>query len=168
MLPNDNVRANQTTLQCQHQLTTVRQDECERLNLQHIIISALMRGKLYLAPLQTDARNAPRRILDMGCGTGIWCTEMGMKFSLATRASFLLTLIVAKDFRRTEVVLTNKQSISLAPTDPSPDHRNRHLSYPRRSPRQRQMGSRKLSQRLLGRSLRLHTHAHHARHSPRL
>lgn len=92
MLPNDNVRANQTTLQCQHQLTTVRQDECERLNLQHIIISALMRGKLYLAPLQTDARNAPRRILDMGCGTGIWCTEMGMKFSLATRVSILLTL----------------------------------------------------------------------------
>ncbi|KIW02743.1 uncharacterized protein PV09_05815 [Verruconis gallopava] len=49
--------------------------ENERLNLQYVVLQQLFENKEHFAPLQT-----PRRILDIGTGTGIWCTEMGKKY----------------------------------------------------------------------------------------
>jgi methylase of polypeptide subunit release factors len=36
-----------------------------------------MGGKLWFAPLED-----PKRILDLGTGTGIWCIEMGTLYAL--------------------------------------------------------------------------------------
>jgi SAM-dependent methyltransferase len=46
--------------------------ENERLNMQHIIMRALFSDRNWFAPLKR-----PKRILDIGCGTGKWCLEMG-------------------------------------------------------------------------------------------
>ncbi|TID13988.1 gb [Venturia nashicola] len=64
----------------QHQLTKTRQKEHRRLEIQYLIITALMRGNHYLAPLRKNSRHAPKRILDMGCGTGVWCFDMAKEF----------------------------------------------------------------------------------------
>lgn len=47
--------------------------ENERLDMQHVIIRALFDQRNWFAPLKR-----PKRILDIGCGTGKWCLEMGM------------------------------------------------------------------------------------------
>ena len=47
------------------------QAELERLDIKHHIIMLLSNGHLHLAPLTN-----PRRILDIGTGTGIWAMEM--------------------------------------------------------------------------------------------
>jgi len=41
--------------------------------MQHAIIKALFGQRNWFAPLKR-----PKRILDIGCGTGKWCLEMGM------------------------------------------------------------------------------------------
>jgi ubiquinone/menaquinone biosynthesis C-methylase UbiE len=41
--------------------------------MQHVIIRALFEQHNYFAPLKR-----PKRMLDIGCGTGKWCLEMGM------------------------------------------------------------------------------------------
>lgn len=51
--------------------------EHERLDAQHVLMHLLL-GANYLAPLQ-----APRAILDVGCGTGRWCREMAYRFPQA-------------------------------------------------------------------------------------
>jgi hypothetical protein len=43
--------------------------------MQHAIIKALFHNKNYFAPLKSKK---PKRMLDIGCGTGVWCIEMGM------------------------------------------------------------------------------------------
>jgi ubiquinone/menaquinone biosynthesis C-methylase UbiE len=48
------------------------------LNMQHVIIKALFKNKNWFAPLKR-----PKRVLDIGCGTGIWCLEMGMSCGAA-------------------------------------------------------------------------------------
>jgi ubiquinone/menaquinone biosynthesis C-methylase UbiE len=40
--------------------------------MQHAIIKALFGQRNMFAPLKR-----PKRILDIGCGTGKWCLEMG-------------------------------------------------------------------------------------------
>jgi methylase of polypeptide subunit release factors len=46
--------------------------ECDRLDLQYEALKVLHDNKIFFAPLKD-----PRRILDIGTGTGIWPIEMG-------------------------------------------------------------------------------------------
>ncbi|EGY13471.1 hypothetical protein VDGD_00153 [Verticillium dahliae] len=52
--------------------------ECERLELQGLVMTELFGGKWFLAPF--PAERPPTRILDVGTGTGIWALEMGDRF----------------------------------------------------------------------------------------
>ncbi|KAL1893852.1 hypothetical protein Cpir12675_003920 [Ceratocystis pirilliformis] len=54
--------------------------EQERLNLQHHIWRLMQHGGLYTAPIKEEPG---MRILDLGCGTGIWAIEMADEFSQA-------------------------------------------------------------------------------------
>src|SRR5579871_791547 len=53
-----------------------------RLDLQHHLLKVAV-GKNYRAPLRQ-----PRSILDVGCGTGIWCREMALEFKQARVVGF--------------------------------------------------------------------------------
>ncbi|MCJ1393219.1 hypothetical protein MMC18_006091 [Xylographa bjoerkii] len=53
--------------------------EQDRLDLQHHVIRLLLNGELHLASLEN-----PKRILDLGTGTGLWAIEMADKFPNAT------------------------------------------------------------------------------------
>ncbi len=53
----------------------MRQNEMERLDLQHHVLVLLMSGELHLAPLRQ-----PQRIVDLGTGTGIWAIEMADRY----------------------------------------------------------------------------------------
>jgi trans-aconitate methyltransferase len=52
--------------------------EAARLEYQHNLFRATFGGKRYFSPL-----TSPRRILDLGCGTGIWSMEISDYFSQA-------------------------------------------------------------------------------------
>lgn len=64
--------------------------EQERLDLQHHIWRLLLQGKLYTAPITipTEDDKVPSsgdfRILDLGCGTGIWAIDMADEFPRAS------------------------------------------------------------------------------------
>ncbi|KXX82518.1 Trans-aconitate 2-methyltransferase [Madurella mycetomatis] len=65
--------------------------EQERLDLQHHIWRLLQQGALFTAPLsisQPDDGHSPEagefRILDLGCGTGIWAIDMADEFPRAS------------------------------------------------------------------------------------
>ncbi len=49
------------------------QQENDRLDLQHQMLKVATDDKLLYAPIGDD----PTRILDLGCGTGRWCVDMG-------------------------------------------------------------------------------------------
>lgn len=53
--------------------------ELDRMDFCHTKYTALLDDKLYLSPLPDQ----PQRILDLGCGTGIWSVEMADKFPSA-------------------------------------------------------------------------------------
>lgn len=53
------------------------ENEQDRLDLMHHLLKILTDGKRYFAPIK---RENLRRVLDAGCGTGIWSIEMGDKF----------------------------------------------------------------------------------------
>ena len=55
------------------------QIELDRLDLQHHVIKLLLNGEIHLAPLDN-----PRRILDIGTGTGLWAIEMADRYPNAT------------------------------------------------------------------------------------
>ncbi|KAJ4286594.1 hypothetical protein N0V88_007956 [Collariella sp. IMI 366227] len=73
--------------------------EQERLNLQHHIWRLLLQGGLYTAPLeipqpgQSHTSGTDFRILDLGCGTGIWAIDMADEFPLTTVFGFDLSPI---------------------------------------------------------------------------
>lgn len=46
--------------------------ELERLDMMHQMAMIVKMDRLYTAPIKN-----PKRILDLGCGTGIWAIEMG-------------------------------------------------------------------------------------------
>lgn len=50
-----------------------------RLDLHHEIMTELLGGDLYNAPIG----DTPHMILDVGTGTGIWACEMAEKFPMA-------------------------------------------------------------------------------------
>ncbi len=52
------------------------EQEMDRLNFQHYTLKPIL-GANYLVPLQ---RGQVQRILDVGCGTGVWCREMAQDF----------------------------------------------------------------------------------------
>ncbi|KAK3325837.1 S-adenosyl-L-methionine-dependent methyltransferase [Apodospora peruviana] len=52
--------------------------EIERLDNQYEIIKMVMDGRKYLAPFSRET--PPRRVLDIGTGTGTWAIEMGDEF----------------------------------------------------------------------------------------
>ena len=49
----------------------------DRLDIMHTLTKVTLGGKLNLAPIMKN----PRRILDIGTGTGIWAIEMGMSIN---------------------------------------------------------------------------------------
>ncbi|SPO07374.1 related to methyltransferase [Cephalotrichum gorgonifer] len=53
--------------------------ELDRIDLCHVKYSALLDKKLFLSPIGED----PQRILDLGCGTGIWCIDVAEEYPSA-------------------------------------------------------------------------------------
>lgn len=53
------------------------EQEQDRLDMAHAMATKLIGDKLYLAPLPN---NFSGKILDAGCGTGVWAINMGDKF----------------------------------------------------------------------------------------
>jgi hypothetical protein len=47
--------------------------ENDRLDLQHKLFAQLHGGRIFFAPMRN-----PKRILDVGTGTGLWAIDMGM------------------------------------------------------------------------------------------
>lgn len=50
--------------------------ELERMDICHTKYFALLDKKHFLAPIGDN----PQRILDLGCGTGIWCMDVADRF----------------------------------------------------------------------------------------
>ncbi|EXJ65684.1 uncharacterized protein A1O5_11211 [Cladophialophora psammophila CBS 110553] len=55
------------------------EDEQQRLDMLHHIYKLILGGALFLSPLEE-----PQRVLDIGCGTGLWCIEFADEFPSAT------------------------------------------------------------------------------------
>ncbi|QSZ36467.1 hypothetical protein DSL72_006346 [Monilinia vaccinii-corymbosi] len=55
--------------------------EQERLDLQHHLCCLTFDGKLFTAPIDADR---VERVLDVGCGTGIWTTDFADEYPQAT------------------------------------------------------------------------------------
>ena len=51
------------------------QNEKDRMDIYHKIFEVARKGKLHSAPVPIDSNSEPR-ILDLGCGTGIWAIDM--------------------------------------------------------------------------------------------
>ena len=49
------------------------EDEQDRLDLQHHIFKIALDGNLFQAPLE---REKIQDVLDVGCGTGLWCIDV--------------------------------------------------------------------------------------------
>ncbi|KAK8020423.1 methyltransferase [Apiospora arundinis] len=56
-------------------------DEQDRQQFEHVILQHLMGGRLYFAPWSQE--HPPRRVLDIGTGTGIWAVEVGFEYPTA-------------------------------------------------------------------------------------
>lgn len=57
--------------------------EIQRLNEQHWILTQVKGGSLHFAPLPPASEKASPKILDVGCGSGIWCVEMAEEYPSA-------------------------------------------------------------------------------------
>ncbi|XPS68484.1 hypothetical protein M3J07_000764 [Ascochyta lentis] len=53
--------------------------ENDRLESQHVILSTLLGGN-WAAPIKSLPHKRPKRVLDIGCGTGTWCIQMAKEF----------------------------------------------------------------------------------------
>ncbi|KAF5230777.1 hypothetical protein FAUST_9634 [Fusarium austroamericanum] len=67
--------------------------EQQRLDLQHHIWRLLLGGALHTAPLPKSDDQNDYRILDLGCGTGIWAIEMADEYPNASVAGVDLSPI---------------------------------------------------------------------------
>ena len=55
--------------------TLFSQDEKDRMDIYHKLFEVSRRGALHVTPIiENDGH--PARILDLGCGTGIWAIDM--------------------------------------------------------------------------------------------
>ena len=54
------------------------------MDMLHHIYRLILGGALWRAPVVTDGRPPPRRILDLGCGTGLWSMEVADELPEAT------------------------------------------------------------------------------------
>ena len=52
------------------------EEEMERLHMQHYIVRLLFGGN-YSAPVTKRLESPGAKVLDLGCGSGIWCFEVG-------------------------------------------------------------------------------------------
>lgn len=52
-----------------------QQEEKDRMDIYHKIFEVARRGLLHQAPFYINPHDPPR-ILDLGCGTGIWAIDM--------------------------------------------------------------------------------------------
>lgn len=61
-------------------------EEQDRLDLLHHMFKILLKGELYTAPidLSTTNNNPSPRILDIGCGTGLWAIDVADAYPAAT------------------------------------------------------------------------------------
>lgn len=55
------------------------EDEKERLDIMHEMFLTMMDRELFLAPLS----DSPRRVLDLGAGSGIWALDFADQFPSA-------------------------------------------------------------------------------------
>jgi ubiquinone/menaquinone biosynthesis C-methylase UbiE len=69
--------------------------EIERLNEQHWIFTQAKQGRIYNAPI--DPTQAGFRILDIGCGSGIWCIQMADAFPDCTIVGMDISPIQAEE-----------------------------------------------------------------------
>jgi ubiquinone/menaquinone biosynthesis C-methylase UbiE len=58
-------------------------------DLQNHIWSLTLQGKLHLAPLP----EFPQRVLDIGCGTGIWAIDFGKPARISSRPNHRWTAL---------------------------------------------------------------------------
>jgi SAM-dependent methyltransferase len=91
--------------------------------MQHVIIRALFEQHNYFAPLKR-----PKRILDIGCGTGKWCLEMGTSAAQQHRVHVTDNLQPKSSHGLGYVVCTLRRNIS----NLASGRRHRPLSHPTR------------------------------------
>jgi hypothetical protein len=86
--------------------------ENDRLDQHHHLATLILGGKLTTAPIGQN----PQRILDVGCGTGIWSMDAGkiIPFKMSYEESLALTNFTGDEFPSAQVV-----GVDLRPTQPS-------------------------------------------------
>jgi SAM-dependent methyltransferase len=86
--------------------------ENDRLDMHHHLAALILGGKLTTAPIGTN----PQRILDVGCGTGIWSIEAGtiIPFKMSREESAPLTFLPGDEFPSAQVL-----GVDLSPIQPS-------------------------------------------------
>jgi SAM-dependent methyltransferase len=65
--------------------------ELKRLYWQHEILKALFNRRNWFAPINRLPKKYPKRILDIGCGTGHWCREVAKEFPRSRVEGFDIT-----------------------------------------------------------------------------
>lgn len=91
------------------------EQELDRLDMQHHLIKMVNGGRLFFAPLEH-----PKRILDIGTGSGIWPIEMGKYFHPFLHAIFERSLTIfalhsahlprSRDYRHRSFTRATKRS----------------------------------------------------------
>ncbi len=69
------------------------ENEQDRLNLQHHLCRIALNGRLYLCPLPKDEIHD---VLDVGCGTGLWCIDVADELPHAQVLGFDLRYVLPK------------------------------------------------------------------------
>lgn len=82
--------------------------ENDRLDKHHHLATLILRGRLTTAPIGKSLQ----RILDVGCGTGIWTIDIG-RWSLRFKSP-MLTTFPGDEFPAAQVV-----GVDLSPTQPT-------------------------------------------------
>jgi SAM-dependent methyltransferase len=85
--------------------------ESDRLDMHHHLATLIIGGRLITAPIG----KYPQRILDVGCGTGIWSIDMGklIHFELLCEEIVPLTKISGDEYPSAQVL-----GVGLSPTQP--------------------------------------------------